>query len=460
MNRVRVRSSNRASPRGLWWVSPAGAVGFIVIPSMLLAASISDGAYRFSWGTPKYFTTATVVLLLQGIGLFMATSGIMLWSKGRRAESKPWPGLTTRTVDRLASGSNVLFWLTIVGYVAYAAVGAARGARPAMFLNVLISQDNLDGDLKTLFAPVSGVTTLTQIGVAYVVIAVVILLHRNQAKIKGRITILVVLALMRAFFLTERLAILELVIPVVALLAVALAGHPRFGIRAAIRWAPVVLVPAAIGVFALFEFSRSWQFYQSKTGGSFIDFAIDRFAGYYATAFNNGAIALAHETVPGRLPLRTLEAFWSAPVVDQINLYDRLSPSGDGNFQELLVQYGNPEFNNPCGVCDPFVDYGHFGGLVWFALAGILLGWMYRSFTGGATWAVLVYPVMVTGLLELPRYMYWTQGRVLPALVALLAVAWYATKSSPPDEHHALKSSPGPSLQQRPGVQTSIGDTS
>ena len=41
------------------------------------------------------------------------------------------------------------------------------------------------------------------------------------------------------------------------LLAVVWAGHPRYGVRAAIRWAPVVLVPAAIAVFAVFEYSRS-----------------------------------------------------------------------------------------------------------------------------------------------------------------------------------------------------------
>ena len=429
-----VTTSNQTAPRGLWWVSPAGAVAFVVIPTILLAAYISDAAFRSSWGTPKYFTGAFTILLLQGAGIFMATSGIPLWRTDRKPELSPWPGLSKQTVDRLVAASNVLFWATMFGYAAFGVVGILRGARPAMFLDVLISQNNLSGDLKTLFAPVSGVTTLTQVGVAYVVLAVVVLLHRKQPKLKRRIGILIGLALARAFFLTERLAILEVVIPIVVLLAVVWAGHPRYGVRAAIRWAPVVLVPAAIAVFAVFEYSRSWNFYQAKTGGSFVDFAIDRFAGYYATAYNNGSIAMDYEAIPGRLPLRTLEAFWSAPVIGQLNLYDRLSPGGDGNFQELLVQYGNPEFNNPSGMFDPFVDYGHLGGLIWFAVAGLILGLIYRYFTGGATWAVLIYPILVTGLFELPRYMYWTQGRVLPAIVALLAVAWYAARSPDHDK--------------------------
>ena len=303
-----VTTSNQTAPRGLWWVSPAGAVAFVVIPTILLAAYISDAAFRSSWGTPKYFTGAFTILLLQGAGIFMATSGIPLWRTDRKPELSPWPGLSKQTVDRLVAASNVLFWATMFGYAAFGVVGILRGARPAMFLDVLISQNNLSGDLKTLFAPVSGVTTLTQVGVAYVVLAVVVLLHRKQPKLKRRIGILIGLALARAFFLTERLAILEVVIPIVVLLAVVWAGHPRYGVRAAIRWAPVVLVPAAIAVFAVFEYSRSWNFYQAKTGGSFVDFAIDRFAGYYATAYNNGSIAMDYEAIPGRLPLRTLEA--------------------------------------------------------------------------------------------------------------------------------------------------------
>ena len=308
----------------------------------------------------------------------------------------------------------------------YGLVGVARGARPAMLVDALITQDTVGGELKDMFAPVSGVTTLTQIGIAYIVVAVVIMLHRRQPGLRGRVALLACLALFRAFFLSERLAIIELAVPVVALVVCALSGTRRGSVRGGVRLLPVVLAPLAIVVFGLFEYSRSWQFYQSKTGGSFTDFAVDRFAGYYVTAYNNGQIAMTYEAFPGRLPLRTLEGFWTAPVIEQVNLYDRLSPGGQDLFQTLLKLRGNPEFNNPCGVCDPFVDYGHAGALLWFAVAGLLLGWMYRAFCNGTLWALLIYPPMVTGLLEMPRYLYWTQGRWVPALVALLAVAWYA----------------------------------
>jgi hypothetical protein len=65
------------------------------------------------------------------------------------------------------------------------------------------------------------------------------------------------------------------------------------------------------------------------------------------------------DNVAGRIPLRTLEVVWTAPVVEQLGLYDRLSPGGSSPaLQDLLAQKANPEFNNPCGLCDPFLDWG------------------------------------------------------------------------------------------------------
>ena len=205
------------------------------------------------------------------------------------------------------------------------------------------------------------------------------------------------------------------------------------GVRAAIRWAPVVLVPAAIAVFAVFEYSRSWNFYQAKTGGSFVDFAIDRFALLLRDRLQQRLDRDGLRSHPGRLPLRTLEAFWSAPVIDQLNLYDRLSPGVTATFKNYSSNTATRSSTTQAACLtlrrlwpsrridlvrgswiDPRTD----------------LPVLHR----GATWAVLIYPILVTGLFELPRYMYWTQGRVLPAIVALLAVAWYAARSPDHDK--------------------------
>ena len=123
---------------------------------------------------------------------------------------------------------------------------------------------------------------------------------------------------MRAFFLSERLAILELIIPAVAVVAMVAAGSPRTWVSRATRWAPLIFAPAVIAVFGVFEYSRSWVFYQARTGGSFLDFAVERLSGYYTTAYNNGQMLYMFDNVAGRIPLRTLEVVWTAPVVEQL----------------------------------------------------------------------------------------------------------------------------------------------
>lgn len=417
-------SAPRRRLRGVWWLSPAGAVALVVPVSLYLAASRDDSAYRRLWGTPKALDSDAVALFSAGVGLFVV--GALLPLLGRRVadQSAAWPPFSGAGLLRLRRAAGVLFWLTIAGYVVLGALGVSRGATPAQLLHALTSQDTFGSTLEEEFAPVAGLTTLTQLGIAYVVVGLLVLACGPDRRTLRRLVLVVVLALARAFFLTERLAVLELAIPAVVVLALRAASGRRRVPRVGVRWLPLLLVPGVFAVFSAFEYSRSWVFYSQRTHGTFLQFAADRLAGYYATAYNNGQLFLDHGPRV-RLPYGTVEAFWTAPGISQLGLYQRLTGSDQPtDFTDVLVQHGNPEFNNPGGVVVPFIDYGTVGGLVFFLVVGLLLGWMYRRCCEGSTWAVLLYPLTVTGSLEMPRYLYWGQGRVAPAIVALLVTAW------------------------------------
>ena len=115
-------------PRGLWWVSPAGAVAMITVPMLLIALAFPGAVYRANWGTGRYLTAGMAVLLLQGAATFIAASLLPLL--GRRVPvATAWPRFSDRTHHRLLAASAVIFWVTVFGYVMYAAVGLARGAR-------------------------------------------------------------------------------------------------------------------------------------------------------------------------------------------------------------------------------------------------------------------------------------------------------------------------------------------
>lgn len=417
--------------RGLWWLSPTGAVAFVVPATLLLAWVLPDPTYRALWRTPKALDGGTTALLLSGTLLFM-TAGLLPLFGGRRPRRAAWPSLTDDQYRLLLRASRWLLGLTLFGYAAFLFSGIRNGASLQMIVAALVRQDTFTASLESVFTTVPGVTTLTQVGIAYVTVATILLLRGPAPGATTGMVLVFGLATVRSFILSERLAILELLIPVVAVVAMAKTTSGRRWVRVSVRAGPALVVPIVFLVFGFFEYSRSWVFYRETSGGSFFDFVVERLAGYYATAYNNGQLALLHEAAPDRVPYRTLEALWTAPGVEQLNLYATLSPGhGPGEFQEVLARYGNPEFNNPCGVCDPFVDWGPLGGLIILALLGLLLGSTYVSFANSHAVGLLLYPPLVTGLLELPRYLYWSQGRLVPALTLLAVTAWLVIRAGP-----------------------------
>ena len=420
---VRVRR-----PLPVWWISPVGAVLLVVPLSLLVADRIPDLDYRIFYRTPKVLTHADTLLFLAAAGVLVL--GLLVPVVARASQpAATWPALSPPARRVLARGETVAFWLTVTGYVLLGVIGLARGATPAVLYAAVVSGDNYTGQLKTLFAPVAGITSLTQVGIAYVVVAGTLLSTGFSARLVRRIAIVVLLGLARAYLLTERLAVLELLVPLLAIGAFRVRQRARHG-----GWVgavPVVAVPALLVVFGAFEYSRSWVFFRDRTTLSFPQFVVNRLAGYYATSYNNGSLQLAHPA-EGRLPFDSIQAFWTAPGISQLNLYERLSHQGGSDLlNTVLAQYGNPEFNNPGGLATPFIDFGTVGGLVFFLLCGLVVGTAYSGWRSGRPVGLLLYPVLFTGLLELPRYVYWTQGRIVPAVVVLLVLAHLVHRATP-----------------------------
>ncbi len=436
----RGRSVGTTLPGGLWWVSPVGALALVVPTTLWYATSLDDDTYRLLWRSPKVLTDQTA-LLTAAAALALAVGAVVVRVAARRRPVRPWPGLAPDQLARLERGAGVVFWLTAVGYAAFAVAAAARGLSLQALVQAFVAQDNYSSQFREQLAPVPGVTTLTQCGLAYVVMAGVLLVHRWDARTARRLGVVVLLALVRSFVNTERLALLELAVPLVVVLAVAVRRSGPPAVRRAVVLAPVLLVPLVVAVFGAFEYSRSWQFFSERTSQGFWGFVVARIAGYYATAYNNGAIRLDEGGYPGRLPYESFQGAWDAPGVSSLGLYEQWSAPVPPSAQDLLERFGNPEFNNPGGLTVPLLDLGVVGGLIYLAVAGVLLGLAYQAFVEGRLVGLLLYPIAATGVFEIPRYVYWSQGRVLPAVLCVVAVTAYVTLSHtvPPPRSRARR---------------------
>ena len=410
----------RARSTAPWWLNPAVVVLLVVPITLLISLELTDAQFREQFREPKYLTAQTAQLALVA-ALVMAAVATLVIAPGRRTSTSQVeePALW-RPFRRSAS---VLFWLTVLGYAAFGVSGALNGVSVAQVVGAFTSQTNYGGDFKEQFATVPGLTTLTQVGIAFEIVALYTLRLQREGRLVWQIVVVYLLATLRAFLLTERLALIELAAPLVAVLATGAVRHGRAPARRVVRLLPVFFVPVLLVVFAAFEYSRSWQFFKTRTELDFWPFMLLRMGGYYATAYNNGQLHLDHSTWPGRLPYDSVAAFWTAPGISSLGLYERWSAPAPAYAQDVLERYANPEFNNPGGLTTPFVDFGTVGGLVFFAVAGLVVGLLYRGMREGDITGSLLYPVAMTGLTDLPRLLYWSQGRVVPAVVALVAVS-------------------------------------
>lgn len=407
----------------MWWLSPPGTVALIVPATLGLATAFSSADFLTYFRHPKSLTTETAMLFAAGAIVLVLGALAMQLDRPTGVRAGRWPWFDEQQLATLDRCATVLYRVTMVGYASFVVTAVGNGVTPGDVLASFLSQDVSSGEIETTIGTVPGVTTLTQVGVAYGVVAALLLCHRVDRRNVVRLLVLGVVTSTRAFVLTERLALVEIAVPAVAVLAMRASHRTSSRRRLFVRLAPLPMVLLLIAGFAASEYSRSYTFFKTRTDDGLVVFALKRLSGYYATAYNNGHVLLLHDSYPGRLPYTSLEAVWTAPGIDSIGLYDRLvGQDTDEAYTRILNTYASEEFNNPGGLPAPFIDFGRGGGLVVLLGIGVATGYGYRSFVEGRLGGVLLYPVVVTGLFELPRFLYWTLGRTVPIVLALLLV--------------------------------------
>jgi oligosaccharide repeat unit polymerase len=410
-------------PRSLWWLHPSVGALLLGVLLTIIAYLTPESTYFTLYRTPKsvdseFVLIAVVIYLCFLVGSFFAI--------GTATESQK-----EDTLLYCRWFVRPLFLITLFGYLAWFANGIRTtgiGTLITQIHEVLFGQEFGSSDeLKVeLFPTVPGITTLTQVGILYVTVEALLWVwkgsHRRSALI--RFVVVALLALFRSILLSERLALVELVIPVVVIFATT--SQLRVRHKHLVRGAPLFLAPVVFALFAFGEYFRSWNFYRPLYQGPYLQFAAERFIGYYTTAVNNAAVVYHYE--PLHPLLHTFRDLFDFPVLGSYvsagyavvfsdnPTYDPLS---------LLEKYANPEFNNVPMTGVLINEYSMFLAPVAAFVLGVLSVSLYRSLLRGRLIGVLVYPSWYVGILEIPRIYYWADVRYFPAL-ALLVVTLFA----------------------------------
>lgn len=418
-----------ARPRAVW-LSPVFLALVIGAGALIPAAIIDDETFRTLWRTPKSIDVHTIAMFASGVLAFAfgALISIALYREPRD-RGIAWPALPGKTLTILHKSSITLTTLTVLGYVGFAVVIARSGIGPTELFSG-------SPEVKDSIGTIPGVTTLTQFGMAAVVVSSILIVKKYSHAELCRLLAVVAFGVLRAFINSERLAILELVVPIVVVFAASLASKPGKSRRYA-QIIPFVFPALVVAIFAASEYFRSWTFYRLQGTYSFGEFVLYRIAGYYATAANNGYLNFTHLRWHDRVPFDTISGLWQAPGVEKLGLYEmlggRIPPIAQGDdaspYTTVLSLFGNPEFNSESGYASAFVDYGLVGGLIFFFIVGLLIGSFYKSFCSGSIYGLLNYPVAFIGVLELPRYVYWTYGRVIYTWLAIAIIIYLVSAS-------------------------------
>lgn len=397
-------------PARIWWLNPASLLFFIILPifgsAILLASPIMAkfGAYNF-------LTIGPIILAISALGA-LATGAV-----GGGYVARSWQSAREPLSGRFVRAISVLALISIAAHVLL--IGSIL-SKPTVALAVLSGHRGAIYAAKDLMNQIPGVTSFTQLFLLALPLYGILPRITQQsppAWLRNIIIVLLFFLVARAFLTAERFTIIEAAI---ALILPRLAFSRK--IPAIANFLPLFGFFAALFIFCIGEYTRSWPYYRYEYE-SFASFAYMRLVGYLATATNNGA-GILETNGPIYGPLYTANWFHSLPIWSFVD-----NPFLPENPLAIFFQtYGNAEFNNPGGLLSPIVDFGIFGGIVIHIFFGISTGALFALFRRGHMMGVLLFPLFFLGMMIINQAYYWTNARVfLPILIAL-PVYFYVTR--------------------------------
>ncbi|MDQ6665861.1 MAG: hypothetical protein M3Z23_15890 [Acidobacteriota bacterium] len=338
------------------------------------------------------------------------------------------------------------FYLCLTGYLIWIGSAIKLGLNAPILVQAITGRNNALETIKNHYLiTLPGATSLANFDVAVIVLGFLIGTAQGWRLVRKRCLAVLLLAILRAYLNMERLAVIELVVPFAVLcLRLVYLELPRgkATVQRLIRFAPAIGPSVLFCFFTISEYTRSWASFYSVKGMNLVEFSALRLLGYYVTALNNGAY-LMERLVPLGAPVFSLDFLYKFPFLN--DLVQSIFPKAldSGAYINLLASGANPEFNNADGILLPIIDYGLAGGLLYWLLAGLLCGFVYQLFNRKHPVGLCLYPVLFVGVLEIPRILFWSAGRIFPTWCLLIASCVVFMTSRPVEvEWPSIKTDP------------------
>ncbi|MCK6425978.1 MAG: hypothetical protein L6Q75_12895 [Burkholderiaceae bacterium] len=401
-----------------WWCAPAGITLGFLIPTICLIALASE--MQMSTLTIRGVRFLDLDAILLGI-LMLTPIALGGWvgaqvdlARGRR-EIDAWAWDRTA----LVIGS--------IACLAYAVLFKSLLFNPVALIHLLtgVSQPN-----RAELGASAGVSSLVNMAQVFFAIAAFRLVDRDgpplPRAVRVMLLVLTLLTLLRVYAQSERLALMEILVPFGLALGKWMSSRRSGAWKLAAALGPFGALPLVILYFGAAEYFRSWgsDTYRGKT--SFWEFAIGRFVSYYVTSLNNGAGVVATTPDPTWKFEHVMEWAHRAPfgLGPEFSEYVGYNAEAKSSFVWFLRTYVDPEFNSNSGIYVPVADLGVPMALAYMLLIGVGAGLAFRAYRAQRLGGVLFFPLFFITFLEIFRYPFLGQPRATTwALGILLALA-------------------------------------
>lgn len=402
------------------WLHPLTMLSLVCAAAVLLFVCVTEREFATSFGAPKQDLGR--VLGVVSLGYASLTLGLLMaYDRGLRFIER----------RRQAEGDRDL--VAFIGYcslaaslAAYAIYFALAKVGVADILAGLSAEPGASYDLRRRFSTVPGITSFMSVAplwFAYLAYRWVVTGLRPKPAMIAVSLLLAGCVVLRSVVGFERRAIIELVLPAVVVLVM---------LRPWARMRLILPMLGVLGVWTLFvvtEIFRSWANEGLASGQSLPIWMLARLGGYYATALNNGVLAI-EQALTGSGSI-TFAGIYRLPVFGDLFGSAGLQADFVLQFKGMLKALANPDFNNPGGLVGAFIDFGWVGGALVLVALGTAFGVIHSAAARGHGVALLAYGFVVLSLLEITRVMVFLSPQgviILFWLGGLWLVHWRLTR--------------------------------
>ena len=397
-----------------WWASPTGICLGFLLPILVLIAYVGTINHPAITIRGVRFLTLPYLLLAASMLLVMAGGG---WMGSLIVNRKMQP---VHGGD-LMRATNILGLVALLIYCLW-----LRG----LLFNPLTVFQVFTGQFRPNRAEIGtggGVRSLLNFSLVFFCFAsygIFVLRVRADRLCKFLIVALSLLTLYRSYLWSERLALIEILVPVVLAWTLSRPRKLAWAWQATRRFGPFGGIPFVVLYFAVGEYFRSWQseFYQSKHL-NFADFAVGRLASYYYTSLNNGAGVLATGNWPNYAFDSILQWLHKMPL-GVGTLFKRVIGYEGSSNMDFLEEFGDAEFNNPSGIFQVVGDIGIGPAALYFWAVAFVAAMLLRRYERANIVGIALFPAFFMSFVEVFRYPYLGQSRAFSyVMAALLGVA-------------------------------------